>query len=738
MADLARLVVRGSAANVVAALRAPDTRMGIAAQLWDAMTNGGTVGTSRLRQLLRAGLLEACLSPALFEHPRCILDAAPDGGEPRPGGIEERLAELLFLLASNILVERHWPDSDELSALKQQAAPLLGPGPLRLFSHETNPEEKLWGSHDAWLAAHHLFVGLLSNIITHPLSKRCLLDAAGSCGQLPAQQLLVYSLVVRGACAPPPRARSWGGQVRELGGRRLGLWLPSAPAKALMELVDDDLAAVKAVGLTALPSPPPSCAAEALVSVIVGAVASAPDALAYLAWAFMRFKCVPELRPRLGEFEGLAALTGAYLGWRSGRVARGLPPCEWAAPSMHLPGMVSQTLQEGLEASACADARGSVVVKAGLADALLEDAAWLFGREGMAQAMASGVVGPSEVADTGNGISCVLRLLARGSTQKATARQLGKRLPQLRAGLAALERLPARSPHRDSLLASARTIVGRVEQRAGGAARSAAAAGGGGGDDGGGGGGGGSGGRLKNRQICRRCMKEVPAAGKRCSRCGARYCSKECQVEDWKHFGHKQECKLLQAHTQRQGAGAGCSANEKLLKRGRDLSQAGTAALFDRLPAVVAQVLLRGWALEECVVIAELLEGTEVYPVTRAEFLRKMCEDGESTSESTAHTEAVLARNGAAQDRLTCAVFGFDPDACAGRGEQRVILKTLPLPQEYVAAGITRWNEAAAMAGGLVEAVRAKTLARDLPKVLEQLKKNGMDQKQWMGSESMD
>ena len=52
-----------------------------------------------------------------------------------------------------------------------------------------------------------------------------------------------------------------------------------------------------------------------------------------------------------------------------------------------------------------------------------------------------------------------------------------------------------------------------------------------------------------SKVVCSRCGG-LPPDGKQVSRCGgclqAVYCSKACQVEAWKHGGHKTECKRIQ------------------------------------------------------------------------------------------------------------------------------------------------------------------------------------------------
>ena len=47
--------------------------------------------------------------------------------------------------------------------------------------------------------------------------------------------------------------------------------------------------------------------------------------------------------------------------------------------------------------------------------------------------------------------------------------------------------------------------------------------------------------------ACAACHKQLPYDAKRCSACKARYCSKECQAEDWDN-GHKKLCKKIARH----------------------------------------------------------------------------------------------------------------------------------------------------------------------------------------------
>ena len=46
---------------------------------------------------------------------------------------------------------------------------------------------------------------------------------------------------------------------------------------------------------------------------------------------------------------------------------------------------------------------------------------------------------------------------------------------------------------------------------------------------------------------CAACNKALPYNAKRCAACKVRYCSKECQAEDWQN-GHKKMCKKIARH----------------------------------------------------------------------------------------------------------------------------------------------------------------------------------------------
>ena len=53
---------------------------------------------------------------------------------------------------------------------------------------------------------------------------------------------------------------------------------------------------------------------------------------------------------------------------------------------------------------------------------------------------------------------------------------------------------------------------------------------------------------LSNREchVCKKSEKDIGKKLKNCARCkSAQYCSRECQVKDWKS-GHKKLCKELQ------------------------------------------------------------------------------------------------------------------------------------------------------------------------------------------------
>ena len=151
---------------------------------------------------------------------------------------------------------------------------------------------------------------------------------------------------------------------------------------------------------------------------------------------------------------------------------------------------------------------------------------------------------------------------------------------------------------------------------------------------------------------------------------------------------------------------------------------------FSTMPRSVSSCSYqKGLELERCVVVAQLYAGVVVYPEPFDKYIEVMKTDPDQSPESLAHTQAVMERNASHRDRLTCAVFGYDDEL--GKGVQRVILKTLPLPRAARSAGIARWNDAKQALGpalpGLDAVFRNEMDTSQQSACLENLKQHGLD-----------
>ena len=66
------------------------------------------------------------------------------------------------------------------------------------------------------------------------------------------------------------------------------------------------------------------------------------------------------------------------------------------------------------------------------------------------------------------------------------------------------------------------------------------------------------------KAVCIGCSKALEAKDiKRCSKCNSPYCSRECQVNDWRNGKHKEECKMLSNKGSQSGRGGISSKSKK-------------------------------------------------------------------------------------------------------------------------------------------------------------------------------
>jgi hypothetical protein len=143
--------------------------------------------------------------------------------------------------------------------------------------------------------------------------------------------------------------------------------------------------------------------------------------------------------------------------------------------------------------------------------------------------------------------------------------------------------------------------------------------------------------------ACARCLQ--PAASgeglKKCSKCPTKYCSRECQVDDWKNGGHKAICKMKQSVPTAKDFG----------RQEKDLSAQGNQVINDRTDAMAVIACLRGWnVVLDCVLVVEFGAGSpRAQPIPRAEFITHYLNAerigaGEVEAQR-AHTIAIMDRN---------------------------------------------------------------------------------------------
>ena len=85
-----------------------------------------------------------------------------------------------------------------------------------------------------------------------------------------------------------------------------------------------------------------------------------------------------------------------------------------------------------------------------------------------------------------------------------------------------------------------------------------------------------------------------------------RYCSRECQVDDWKRF-HKFCCKNFAEHEQDVKKNSGTKKDlKKRMAMFDNVGRAGRQYIFSKWPEVLLQAMVLGYDILECVVVADL------------------------------------------------------------------------------------------------------------------------------------
>mmetsp|Transcript_40447 Transcript_40447/g.79700 ORF Transcript_40447/g.79700 Transcript_40447/m.79700 type:complete len:684 (-) Transcript_40447:104-2155(-) len=145
-----------------------------------------------------------------------------------------------------------------------------------------------------------------------------------------------------------------------------------------------------------------------------------------------------------------------------------------------------------------------------------------------------------------------------------------------------------------------------------------------------------------NGTCCARCFQPPIGTLKKCSKCTTKYCSRECQADDWKNGGHKAICKMKQNITSVKDFG----------REGKDLSAQGNEVISDRSDAMVVIACLQNWDILDCVLVIEFGAGTPcAQPVPKDRFISRYMSDEcigpdlATIEAQRAHTIAIIDRN---------------------------------------------------------------------------------------------
>ena len=225
---------------------------------------------------------------------------------------------------------------------------------------------------------------------------------------------------------------------------------------------------------------------------------------------------------------------------------------------------------------------------------------------------------------------------------------------------------------------------------------------------------------LTREALCGGCKRQSTVVGKllKCGKCKMPYCSKECQVRDWKQGPHKEVCKrrVLEA-AGRTGEHDAATAS-KIEKFAQAKSQEATALLYARLPDAALIAKLRGLDLCACVVLVDTTRMV-VRPMVLEDLVREF-DLADPTAEQQA-TIDIMRRNLQPGSTLLSAFCFVDSHPAVAHGmPNTTIIKSLP---KQVAR-----DAGAAAPPGMVEAFRdmAREMRLSDAELCEQLGDLGM------------
>jgi hypothetical protein len=168
---------------------------------------------------------------------------------------------------------------------------------------------------------------------------------------------------------------------------------------------------------------------------------------------------------------------------------------------------------------------------------------------------------------------------------------------------------------------------------------------------------------------CIYCMN-VTKAPKRCGKCKKIYCSKECQVKDWKEGDHKKMCKVYQQDLAQLSSGFDGLTKRQYKKFRGNLSKTADLIFQERLYPMFAQAEIMKLNLLDCVFVIDLRVNVPLaYLQVREDFI-KYCKTEKSWDSSTG---AIIEKN-QRRNFMTGFVFSFN----GGKLGSNYLVKSYP------------------------------------------------------------
>eukprot|EP00943_MAST-04B_sp_MAST-4B-sp1_P000805 g805.t1 len=170
-------------------------------------------------------------------------------------------------------------------------------------------------------------------------------------------------------------------------------------------------------------------------------------------------------------------------------------------------------------------------------------------------------------------------------------------------------------------------------------------------------------------KTCIYCMKTAEAP-KRCARCKKIYCSKECQVKDWKEGDHKRMCKVYQDELSKLSNGFDGLTKRQFKKFKGNLSKTGDLIFNERIFPMFAQAEIMKLNLLDCVFVIDVRVHVPLaYLQLREDFIKYCKREGAWE----ANTGTIIKKN-QRRNFMTGFVFSYN----GGELGSNILVKTFP------------------------------------------------------------